>query len=40
MWIRDRTEVEDERLRLKTERTERLEELEDRFSLIRDKLEE
>lgn len=38
-WLR-RTEVEDERLRLKTERTERLEELEDRFSLIRDKLEE
>lgn len=38
-WLR-RTEVEEERVRLKTERADRLEELEDRFNLIRDKLEE
>ena len=38
-WLR-RTGVEEERLRLKTERAERLDELEDRFNLIRDKLEE
>lgn len=38
-WLR-RTDVEQERLRLKTERAERIRELEDRFSLIREKLED
>jgi hypothetical protein len=38
-WLR-RTEVVEERVRLKTERAQTLSELEDRFSLIREKLEE